>query len=55
MSMLQSEDYILPHSCRNAALCMTAKLIVEWQRWVMSVGLMPRQRSRHVRFPSNSV
>jgi hypothetical protein len=23
-----------PHRCRNAALCVTAKLIVEWQRWV---------------------
>jgi hypothetical protein len=22
-------------------LCITAKLIVEWQSWVMSVGLVP--------------
>src|SRR6516164_1188408 len=29
-----SPVHTLPHRCRNAALCITAKLIVEWQRWV---------------------
>src|SRR5262245_40719276 len=29
------EDHTLPHHYRNAASCITAKLIVEWQRWVI--------------------
>src|SRR5262249_23208188 len=29
--------FTLPHHCRNTALCITAKLIVEWQRWVRAL------------------
>jgi len=32
-----SPVHTLPHRCRNAALCITAKLIVEWQTWVDTV------------------
>jgi hypothetical protein len=35
--------HILPHRRGNAALCITAKLTVEWQRWVRT------RPSRHVR------
>ena len=31
-----NEGRSLPHRYRNAALCITAKLIVGWQRWVIS-------------------
>src|SRR5215510_1358729 len=34
MGYLSPRDHTLPHHCRNTALCITAKLIVEWQRWV---------------------
>ena len=32
----QSKRHTLPHRCRNGPWCITAKLIVEWRRWVMS-------------------
>jgi hypothetical protein len=35
-----------PHRCRNAALCTTTKLMVEWQRWVkLSHSTMSAQTS----------
>jgi hypothetical protein len=37
MGSPQSDDHTLPHRRRNDALCITAKLIVEWQRWVKRV------------------
>jgi hypothetical protein len=37
MGCPKSDDHTLPHRRRNAALCITAKLIVEWQRWVDAV------------------
>jgi hypothetical protein len=32
-----AEDQTLSHRCKNAALCMTAKLLAEWQQWVIFV------------------
>jgi hypothetical protein len=29
------KNHTLPHRFRNAALCITAKLTLEWQRWVI--------------------
>src|SRR5262249_340582 len=34
MGYLSPRDHTLPYHCRNTALCITAKLIVEWQRWI---------------------
>src|SRR5262245_44132962 len=35
--------------CAGTLLCSTAKLIVEWQRWVISDRSIPRRRSRQAR------
>src|SRR5262245_20471451 len=40
--------------CKNAALCIPAKLIVEWQGWVNRVGLSTPTASPNVRFASNT-
>jgi len=50
MFFSQSEDHTLPHRCRNAALCITAKLIVEWQKWVKLSLVSFTPQSRHHEF-----
>jgi hypothetical protein len=51
----QPEDHTLPDRCRNAALCITAKSIAEWQRWVIRIGPMQGAASPDVRFTANSI
>jgi hypothetical protein len=46
----QCEDYTLPHHYKNAALCTAAKLIVEWQRWVIRDRSIRHPLPPHVRF-----
>jgi hypothetical protein len=47
-------SHTLPYHCRNAALCITAKLIIEWQSWVIRVRGVPGRSSVYVRSTAES-
>src|SRR5262249_11340743 len=46
----QPEGHTLPHRCSNAALCITAKLIVGMTRWV-NLDRWPKATSPFLRMP----
>src|SRR5258707_14051836 len=50
----QTGGRTLPHRYAKTLLCITAKLIVEWQRWVKRVTSVRSQPSRNVRYASNT-
>jgi hypothetical protein len=52
---IRLEAATLPHCYAKTLLCITAKLSVEWQRWVMRVRPEQATTSPDVRFNSDSV
>ena len=49
----QAGSRTLPHRCARTLLCIAAKLIVEWQRWVIRVALTGSKASPNVRYAFN--